>query len=91
MNCACIASLCAVCSCISLAVMEASEDDDGSGLVAVAAAAAAAAAADWSSQDMSSLAAADVELWAARAHVSPGISNLMFNLGKIAPDRLTML
>ena len=65
MNCACIASLCAVCSCISLAVMETSEDEDeGSGLIAVAAAAAAAAAADWSSHDMSSRAAADVELWA---------------------------
>ena len=59
---ACIASRCAVCSCISLAaaVMEASEEDDeGNGLIAVA----AAAAADWSSHEMSSLAAAVEELW----------------------------
>ena len=64
---ACIASRCAVCSCISLAaaVKDASGDDDGNGggLIAAVAAAAAAAAADWSSHDMSSLAAAVEELW----------------------------
>ena len=75
---ACMASRCAVCSCISLAaaVMEASEDDVGNGLiaVAVAAAAAAAAAADWSSHDMSSLAAAVEELWVMR-RFQQGFSN----------------
>ena len=62
---ACIASRCAVCSCISLAaaVVGASEDDTGNGCLI---AAAAAAAADWSSHDMRSLAAADEELWVRR-------------------------
>ena len=73
---ACMASRCAVCSCISLAVMEASEDDDGSGLVAVAAAAAAAAAADWSSHDMSSLAAAVEELWVMRRFQQGSSNNI---------------
>ena len=62
---ACIASRCAVCSCISLAaaVVGPSEDDTGNGgLMTVA----AAAAADWSSHDMRSLAAADEELWVRR-------------------------